>query len=109
MKKLLALTASFALALPAFAQTSVVALTNPLNAPDLQTLISEILAYVVQIGTILLTLMLIFVGFQFVMARGNPEAVGKARSALLWTVVGGLLLLGASALSAVISSTVQAL
>jgi hypothetical protein len=42
-----------------------------------------------------------------VQARGNPEKVGKARNALLWTVIGGLLLLGASALATVITSTIS--
>jgi hypothetical protein len=84
-------------------------LTNPLNAPDLATLLTEILGYVTMIGGIFLTLMLVFVGFQFVTAQGNPENVSKARSTLLWTAVGGLLLLGAQALSLVISSTVSSL
>lgn len=109
IKFVLSLFAALSFALPAFAQTPVVALQNPLNAPDLQGLISEILGYVVSIGTILLTLILVFVGFQYVMARGNPEKVQSAHQALLWTIVGGLLLLGASALSAAISATVQAL
>jgi hypothetical protein len=85
------------------------AITNPLNAPDLPTLLSEILSYVVEIGSIFLTLMLIFVGFQFVAARGNDEKLKSARSALMWTVIGGLLLLGAQALAVAIVSTVAAL
>lgn len=105
----IAVAAASAYALPAFAQTQTSALKNPLNAQSLQDLISEILGYAVTIGTIFLTLMLVFVGFKFVSARGNPEAVAGARSALVWTVIGGLLLLGASALSAAISATVQAL
>jgi hypothetical protein len=84
-------------------------LQNPLNAPDLQTLLTEILGYVTVIGGIFLTLMLVFVGFQFVMAQGNPEKVSAARSTLLWTAVGGLLLLGANAIAIVISSTVSSL
>jgi ABC-type uncharacterized transport system permease subunit len=92
-------------ALPAFAQTS--GLVNPLNASSLTDLLQEILNYVVQIGSIFLTLALIYIGFLFVQARGNPEKVGKARNALLWTVIGGLLLLGASALATVITSTIS--
>ena len=84
-------------------------LRNPLQAPDLATLLSEILGYVVKIGSIFLVLMLVFVGFQFVMAQGNPEKVQSARSSLLWTAVGGLLLLGAQAIAMVIASTVQGL
>ena len=84
-------------------------LQNPLNAQSLQQLLQEVLAYVQIIGGIFLTLMLVVVGFLFVVAQGNPEKVSQARSALLWTAIGGLLLLGAEGLSIVISSTVQAL
>ena len=84
-------------------------LTNPLQAPDLVTLLQEILGYVTQIGGIFLVLMLVYVGFQFVMAQGNPEKVQSARTALLWTAIGGLLLLGAQALAIVIASTVAGL
>ena len=89
--------------------TSGTGLQNPLQAQDLQTLLLEILGYVQLIGGIFLTLAIVFVGFKFVTARGNPEEVGKARSALMWTVIGGLLLLGAQAIAIVISSTVQSL
>jgi uncharacterized membrane protein len=71
--------------------------------------LKEILGYVVEIGLIFLGLMIVFVGFQFVMAQGNPEAVQKARSALLWTAIGGILLIGAQAIATVIASTAQGL
>ncbi len=89
--------------------TSVTTLQNPLNASDLQSLLNEILGYVVLLGSIALVIMLVYVGFLFVAARGNAEKVSQARQALLWTVIGGLLLLGAQGLATVISSTVQTL
>jgi uncharacterized membrane protein YqhA len=110
---LLGLLFAFSLsAAPVFAQANpndTPALTNPLQATSLTQLLQEVLSYVVEIGSIFLTLMLIFVGFQFVAARGDAEKLTKARSALLWTVIGGLLLLGAAALAAAIAATVQAL
>ncbi len=84
-------------------------LQNPLNATSIVQLLQEVLSYVTYIGSIFLVLVLVYVGFQFVMARGNPEAVQKARTALLWTVIGGLILLGANAISIVIVSTAQSL
>jgi hypothetical protein len=53
--------------------------------------------------------MLIYVGFLFVTARGEPGKITAARQALLWTVVGALILLGAEAISAGIQATVKAL
>ena len=84
-------------------------LENPLQAPDLATLLVEILGYVTKIGTLFLIVMLMFVGFQFVAAQGDAENIKKARNSLLYTAIGGLLLLGAEAIAIVISTTVQGL
>lgn len=85
-------------------------LQNPLqNIDSLPELIDAILHAVVQIGAILLTVMLVWVGFLFVVAQGNPEKLSTARSALIWTVIGGLILLGAEAISQVIQATVKGL
>lgn len=85
-------------------------LTNPLKSIDsLPQLLEVVLGAIVQIGTIILTLALVYVGFLFVVAQGNEEKISNAKSALLWTIIGGLVLLGASAIGAVIGSTVDKL
>ena len=90
--------------------TGGVALLNPLNASSLQVLLQEILSnFIVPLGSILLTVMIIYTGFLFVAARGNSEKLSQARATLLWTVVGGILLLGATALATVITTTAQSL
>jgi hypothetical protein len=53
--------------------------------------------------------MIVYVGFLFVAAQGNAEKISSARSALVWTIIGGLLLLGASAIELVIEATVKTL
>ena len=101
---------------PLQTQTSVtnsgenVTLINPLGAgTSLPVLLSDILQFVVRIGSIAVILMLVFVGFKFVTAQGNDSKLTDARSALLWTVIGALVLLGAQAISVGIQATVQAL
>lgn len=84
-------------------------LENPLNAGSLPELLQLVLHTVVQLGSILLVLALVYVGFLFVMAQGAEEKIRDARSALVWTVLGGIILLGAEAISIVIQSTVQAI
>lgn len=85
-------------------------LTNPLKDIDtLPEFLSAILGGIVQIGTIVLIMMLVYVGFLFVAARGNAEKIQGAKSALLWTVIGGLILLGATAIQLVIEGTVNSL
>jgi len=85
-------------------------LVNPLNNIDsLEGLVEKIIDAVVQIGAIILVLAIIYVGFKFVAAQGNEEKIKEARAALVWTVIGGLILLGAEAISLVISETVEGL
>ena len=81
-------------------------LTNPLNVSTLQGLLTAILGGVVTLGTIFLIFMMVYVGFLFVAARGNEEKIRSAREALIWTVIGGLILIGAQAISLVIQTTV---
>ena len=84
-------------------------LLNPLKADSLQELLVDVLRAVVQIGTIVLTFMIIWVGFLFVAARGNEEKIRDARRALFYTVIGGLILLGAQAIGMAIQSTVDSI
>lgn len=84
-------------------------LVNPLGVNSLTQLISVVLHTVVQLGTIVLLLALVWVGFLFVAAQGNDEKISAARSALMWTVIGGLILLGAEVIAQVVQATVAGL
>lgn len=87
-----------------------VQLLNPLGANGtLPGLLMSILAFVVRIGTFVVIFMLVYVGYLFVAARGAPAKIAEAKSALLWTVVGALILLGAQAIAAGIQATVQSI
>lgn len=85
-------------------------LQNPLNnINSIDDLLGAVLGAVVRIGSIILVLALVYIGFLFVVAQGNEEKLKSARTALLWTVIGGLILLGATAIKEVITATVDAL
>lgn len=87
-----------------------VTLVNPLGAgATLNSFLQSILQIVIQIGTVVIILMIIYVGWLFVMARGEPGKITEARQALLWTVIGALVLLGAQAIALGIQNTVNAL
>ena len=89
---------------------SDVTLINPLQGGgSLESFLLNILAFIIRIGTIIVILMTVFVGYKFVAARGEPGKIIEARSALLWTVVGALILLGSQAIAIGIRATVQAL
>lgn len=85
-------------------------LMNPLKSgTSLEGLLNSILDFVIRIGTVVIILMIVYVGFKFVTAQGNESAIRDARQALLWTVVGALILLGAKAISIGLQATVQSL
>ncbi len=87
-----------------------ITLINPLGSKtDLPKLVSEVLGFVVKIGAMVVVFMLIWVGWMFVKAQGVPGDITKARQALLWTVIGGLILLGAQVISIGIQATVNSL
>jgi hypothetical protein len=91
-------------------------LINPLgvgtcssNGTCLESFLNSILQFVVRIGSIVVILMLVYIGFLYVIAQGKPAELTKAHNALMWTVVGALILLGAQAISLGIQATVQAI
>lgn len=86
-----------------------VELQNPLKVDSLEEFLSEILRFIVRLGTLVVIIMIVVVGFMFVSARGNPEEIKKAREALLWTLVGAVILIGAEILANAIKATVEAI
>tara|TARA_B100000508_G_scaffold60333_1_gene47263 strand:- start:306660 stop:307085 length:426 start_codon:yes stop_codon:yes gene_type:complete len=84
-------------------------LKNPLQADSLEEFLTEILDFIVRLGTIVVIVMIVVVGFLFVSARGNPEKIKEAREALLWTLVGGVILIGAFVIAEAIEATVKAI
>lgn len=86
-------------------------ITNPLTGIDtfpllIQTILENI---VVPIGGVIAVLFIIYSGFLFVTAQGNTEKLTKAKSAFLWAVVGGLILLGSWAIATGIENTMSAI
>jgi len=71
-------------------------LCSPLNVNSIQELLVAVLGYLVQVGTVIIVLMMVYIGFEFVLAKGNPTKLQKAREMLLWTIIGALIILGQS-------------
>jgi len=84
-------------------------LDNPLgsNTGDLNTFLANILDAIVLLLTPVVTIMLLYSGFMFVTARGNKETLGTAKSALLYTLIGAAIVLGAKGLALVLQNTVK--
>jgi len=85
-------------------------LTNPLaggGINDIPTLVARLLTIIVTIGVPLIALAIIYAGFKFVTAQGNPEKLEEAKKNLLWIIVGAAILLSAYAIAQGIEATIS--
>lgn len=89
--------------------TGNVTLNNPLGqGTTLTGFIQEILDVILIFAVPLIVFFIILAGFNYVMARGNPGKVQEASKALLYAVIGGVIILGAYVILEVISGTIDA-
>jgi hypothetical protein len=72
----------------------------------IETIVNEIL---IPIGGVVAVVMIIYAGFLYVTAKGDPGQIKKAHDALLWAVIGAAILLGAWVISRAISATIDQL
>ncbi len=64
---------------------------------------------VLPVGGVLAVLAFIYAGFKYVLAQGDPAKIKDAHRALLYTVIGTAILLGAWLITDVISNTIDKL
>lgn len=84
-------------------------LPNPLGTnTDIIAVLGKVLDVMVSIGFPILILALVYTGFLFVKAQGSETEITRAKQAFLWTVVGGVVLLGASIFAEAIGGTINA-
>lgn len=84
-------------------------LDNPLQINTIEGLFRSLIEIVLVFAIPLVVFFIIYAGFLYVTARGNQETIGKAHKALLYAVIGGVLILGANVLIEVISGTVESI
>lgn len=84
-------------------------LKNPIKSSTIQEFVRNILEGVLKVGIPLVALAIIYSGFLFVTALGNPGKIEEAKKTLTNTIIGAALLLGAWGLSELIVETVKSL
>lgn len=82
---------------------------NPLQFDTLPDFLYAILNIAIVIMFPIVVLMIVYTGYLFLAAQGNPNKLEEAKRALLWTVIGGLIVLGSYALALGIQATVNSL
>jgi len=86
-----------------------IGIDNPLSTEidSIPAFIEAIINIVLIVAVPIIVLAVIYVGFLFVQAQGKPEAITKAKKALLYTLIGAALLLGAFVIANAIGKTVD--
>jgi hypothetical protein len=83
-------------------------LENPLSGiSSIPQFFAAILDIVIIFAIPFLVFFIVLAGFRYVTAQGNPDKLTKAHQALLYALIGGVLILGASVLLEVIQGTVD--
>jgi hypothetical protein len=80
---------------------------NPIGPDTLIEFVEAILGIIIQIGIPVLVVMIVYVGFKFVMAQGNDGKLAEAKTAFYWTIIGAAIVLGAFVISTVIQTTIN--
>jgi hypothetical protein len=83
-------------------------LFNPLQSQTIPEFLLKIIDVLLVFALPLIILYIMYAGYLFVTAQGTPAKVSEARSALLWAVVGGVIVLGAKIIVGVIQGTITA-
>ena len=81
-------------------------LINPISANTVNDFLKAILKGIIKISIPVIALAIIYSGFLFVFAQGNSEKLETAKRAFTFAIIGAAILLGAWALSILISETV---
>lgn len=82
-------------------------LSNPLPYTSIPELLEAILGVVVIIAIPVVVLSIIWSGFCYVTARGNTEKISQASRALTYAIIGGVLIIGATALASILRNLVD--
>lgn len=84
-------------------------LKNPLQFETIADFVAGALRVMVMVSLPIITLFLVYAGFQFIMAQGNQAKLTSAKTNFMFVVLGSLLVLGAWVIATMIGGTVSQL
>jgi hypothetical protein len=88
----------------------LIPLENPLpGVNDIPTLVDKLLGIVLKIGVPIIALAIIYTGYLFIAAQGNPEKLKQAKDTFVYVLIGAAILLGAYAIAKAVFSTVESI
>lgn len=81
---------------------------NPLVADSIPQLLYALLRIIMVVAVPLVVFFIIYAGFLYVWARGNPEQLQQANRALTYAIIGGLIMIGAMVIVGIVTNLVDA-
>lgn len=106
MKKLFYLIFYIILTLPqiTLSQQQRFFIRNPLTSRDVQSLVKNVAAIIRSVAIPLAAVAIIIIGFKIItaVASGRTEEVTRAKTALIWVLVGSAIIVGATVIAEVI-------
>jgi hypothetical protein len=97
------------ISVPVFALAQSGSLVNPLQFESIQDFLKGVLGAIMYIGLPVIALVIVYSGFMFITARGNPEKIKAAIYNFQWVVIGTGVFLGAWALTNIVAATINML
>ena len=87
----------------------VINIPNPTKAGStLIEVLNAILNNVIMpVAVVAVVVWIVWAGFGYILAQGNPKKIEVAHQRLLWSLIGAGILLGASGISAVVQKTIS--
>ena len=82
-------------------------LTNPLQFGTIQDFLKALLGALMYLGLPLVALIIIYSGFMFITAQGNPGKIEKAKMNIFYVLIGAGVFLGAWALTGIVANTIS--
>lgn len=87
---------------------AIVPLKNPLQVNSISGLLESFLEVASYLLVLFGVLMIIWVGFEFILARGNSIRISELKKQLLYVVIGLAVVIGARIIVSVVINTLQA-
>lgn len=94
-----------------FGVARAAAFENPLNSTfsSIPAFIAGALRILVMVGLPIISLFIVYSGFMFLMAQGNPSKISEAKNNFVYVIIGAILILGAWVIATLIGGTVSQL
>lgn len=80
---------------------------NPIGFNTLKDFLLALLKVIITLAFPIIVLAVVYTGFLFVTSRGSEEKLKTAKKALVWTLIGAMIVLGAFVIANAIKETVD--